>query len=177
MAWESAVFDLLDDLEQQAEAAFHAERGAELEDRARSEYAEVPLAGRLMASVGRDLVVGLPGLGAVAGHLDRVGAGWLLLRGPAQDWVVPQAALGAVEGLSDRALPEVAWPRLARLGLRSPLRRLADARERCLLHLRDGSRHDGRLGRVGQDFVEVVVGPGRVLVVPLDALVAVQSRD
>ena len=70
----------------------------------------------------------------------------------------------------------VAWSPLARLGLGSALRRLADAGERCVLHLLDGTSHDAVLRRIGADFVEVTVGEGRTVLVALDALAAVQSR-
>ena len=41
MAWEEELFALLDDLEQQAEALYDAERDAELADRSRAEYQQV----------------------------------------------------------------------------------------------------------------------------------------
>jgi hypothetical protein len=82
-----------------------------------------------------------------------------------------------VHGASDRAVPEVAWPPVARLGVAAALRRLADAAEPCSLHLTDGHRHDGTLQRVGADFVEVSTGEvGRLVLVALDHVAAVQSR-
>lgn len=178
MAWEEDLFAVLDDLEAQAAAVYDAERAPELADRERAEYQQVRLAARLMASVDRDLTVQVTGVGAVAGRLERVAQGWCLLAGPAQDWVVRHAAIAAVEGASDRAVPEVAWPAVARLGVGSALRRLADAGERCVLHRLDGGRHDGVLRRVGHDFVEVLEGdPPRATLVAFTALAAVQSRD
>ena len=53
MVWDERLFDLLDDLEGQAEALYAAERDAELADRSRAEYASVTLESRLMASTGR----------------------------------------------------------------------------------------------------------------------------
>jgi hypothetical protein len=178
MAWEDELFAVLDDLEAEASALWEAERAPELADRERAEYREVPLAARLMASVDADLVLHVTGVGALAGRLDRVAQGWCVLTGPAQDWVVRQAAVAAVDGASDRAVPEVAWPATARLGLGSALRRIADAGERCVVHRLDGARHDGMLRRVGHDFVEVLEGePARVSLVAYDAVAAVQSRD
>lgn len=180
MAWEEELFAVLDDLEQQAGAAYAAERDLELADRARAEYREVTLAGRLMASLEREVDVAVLGVGALSGELRRVGDGWLLLRGRDQEWIVALAALGAVHGASDRAVPEVAWSPLTRLGLGSALRRLAEAGRRCVLHLRDGAVLDGVPTRVGADFVEVAVGEpgsGRTALVPQAALAAVQSRD
>lgn len=178
MAWEHELFAFLDDLEEQAGALYDADRAPELADRERAEYQQVPLAARLMASVGLDLTLHVTGVGAVAGRLERVAAGWCLLAGPAQDWVVRLPAVAAVDGASDRAVPEVAWSPVARLGLGSALRRLADAGERCVVHRLDGARHDGTLRRVGQDFVEVLEGdPARVTLVAHDAVAAIQSRE
>ncbi|MEN8704764.1 MAG: hypothetical protein ABF306_01385 [Nocardioides marinisabuli] len=177
MTWEERLFDVLDDLEQQAEALYGAERSLELADRARAAYAEVSLASRLMAATGSQVRLEVRGVGALAGSLERVGQGWLLLRGPAQDWVVRTAALSAAHDLPERSVPEVAWPATARLGVGSALRRLADSGERGVLHLVDGSRHDGVPARVGADFVEVRAAGERVVLVALEALAAVQSRD
>ncbi|MCB0830489.1 MAG: hypothetical protein KDB64_06170 [Solirubrobacterales bacterium] len=176
MAWEEDLFAVLDDLEQQAEAAFDAGRDADLADRSRSAYREVTLASRMFASIGTALRLDVTGVGTVSGVLDRVGSGWCLLGGPGQDWVVRLPAVTAVHGAAERSVPEVAWSPLARLGLGSALRRLADAGERCVLHLLDGTSHDAVLRRIGADFVEVTVGEGRTVLVALDALAAVQSR-
>jgi hypothetical protein len=177
MGWEEHLFALFDDLEQQAEALYNTERDAELADRSRSAYHEVTLAGRLMASTGRVVALDVRGVGRLDGTLDRVAAAWFLLRGPAQDWVLRTAAVQLVAGTSERSLPEVAWPPVARLGLGSALRRLADAGERCVLHLLDGARHEAVLVRVGADFVEARVSGGRTVLVAVDALAGVQSRD
>jgi hypothetical protein len=177
VAWEDELFDYLDDLEGQAGALYAADRAPELADRSRAEYASVSLAARLMASIDLDVTLELAGAGPVAGRLARVAAGWCLLRGPGQDWVVRLDAIVSVLGSSDRAVPELAWPVSARLGLGAPLRRLSDAAEPCSLHLVDGRRQDGVLLRVGADFAEVATGEaGRVVLVALDHLAAVQSR-
>jgi hypothetical protein len=177
MAWEEELFALLDDLEQQAEALYDAERGVELADRSRSEYQQVTLASRLMASVGGEVALDVRAVGTITGTLERVGTGWCLLSGSGQDWIVPLAALVTLRGASERSSPEVAWSPVARLGLGSALRRLAGAGERCVLHLVDGRVLDGTLRRVGADFVEARVGEeGRAVLVPYDGLAAVQSR-
>lgn len=178
MTWEDDLFRLFDDLEGQASAAFAREREAELADRRRAEYQEVTLAARLMASVGREVGLEVAGVGALTGVLERVATGWLVLRGPVQDWVVRQPAVTAVRGAGDRAVPAVAWPVAARLGLGSALRRLADAEERCVFLGIHGGRQEGVPRRVGSDFVEVAVGePTRLVLVPFATLAAVQSRD
>ena len=178
MAWEEELFALLDDLEQQAEALYDAERDAELADRSRAEYQQVTLASRLMASVDREVRLEVTGVGAVE---RRARAG--------RRRVVRAARAGARTGSSAcRPSPRCTAPPTARCrrspGHRSPgsalgsaLRRLADAGERCVLHLRDGSRHDAVLRRVGADFVEVDRRRGPHRAGRLRALAAVQSRD
>jgi hypothetical protein len=170
------LFGFLDDLEQQARALYDAERESELADRRRSVYAAVTLVSRLMASADTEVTLDLHGVGVVSGLLRRVGPDWCLLHGAAQDWVVRLAAVKAVEGGSDRSVPEVAWSPVNRLGLGSALRRLADARAQCRIHAVDASVRDGVLGRVGADFVELLVGHGRVALVARETLAAVQSR-
>ena len=176
MAWEEELFALLDDLEQQAEALYAAERGPELADRSRAAYREVTLASRLMASLGAELRLDVTGVGAVAGVLERVGTGWCLVSGAAQDWVVCLPAVVGVHGAAERSVPEVAWSPVARLGLGSALRRLADAGERCVLHLVDGTSYDALPRRIGADFVEATVGEDRTVLVAFGALAAAQSR-
>jgi hypothetical protein len=177
MSWEEEVFALLDDLEQQAEAMYAAERDADLADRSRAAYREVTLASRLMASVGEELRLDVVGIGAVAGVLERVGDGWCLVAGPAQDWVVHLRAVAAVTGATERSVPEVAWSPVAKLGVGSALRRIADAGERCVLHLVDGTTYDALLRRIGADFVEARIGEDRTVLVPIAALAAAQSRE
>ena len=177
MAWEEELFAVLDDLEQQAEALYDAERDVDLADRSRAEYQQVSLVSRLMASVGRAVRLEVRGVGAVSGELDRVASGWCLVRAGDQDWVVCLDAVAVVRGASDRSVPEVAWSPVTRLGLGSALRRIADTGERCVLRLVDGAAHDAVLRRVGADFVEATVGEGTVVLVAFGNLAAVQSRD
>jgi hypothetical protein len=177
MSWEEELFDYLDDLEGQAAALFDADREPEIADRSRAEYQQVTLASRLMASTDRGVTLEVLGVGSLTGRLARVAAGWCLLEGPGQDWLVSLDSLATVHGVSDRAVPELAWPAVSRLGLGSALRRLAESAEPCTLHLTDGRRHDGTLHRVGADFVEVSTGEARRLVlVGFGQLAAVQSR-
>ncbi len=175
MSWDEDLFAMLDDLEQQAEALYDADRDAEVADRSRAEYGAVPLAGRLMASLDHDLSLEVLGVGRVTGTLQRVARGWLLLESGGVEWVVALPAVVAVVGASPRAVPEVAWSPIARLGLGSALRRLSEAGERCVVHRTDGGRSDGVVRRVGADFVEVEVATGRVELVAFSAIAAVQS--
>jgi len=176
MAWDEELFAYLDDLEGQAAALYAAERAPELTDRSRAEYQSVTLAARLMAGLGLELTLDVAGVGAVSGRLERVATGWCLLRGAGQDWLVRLEAVMAVHGGSNRAVPEVAWPATARLGLGAALRRLEESAQPCSVHRTDGARHDGTVLRVGADFVELAAGEvGRVVLVALDRLAAVAS--
>ena len=173
---DEELFAFLDDLEQQAQALYDADRASELADRSRAEYAGVSLVSRLMASADRELTLDVLGAGPVTGRLGRVGPDWCLVHGSGQDWVVRVAAVKAVEGASGRSVPEVAWSPVSRLGLGSALRRLADAGSGCRVVSLDGTDRVGTLGRVGADFVEVHLTPQRCALVARDALAAVQSR-
>ncbi|MEJ7796420.1 MAG: hypothetical protein WKF50_12775 [Nocardioides sp.] len=176
MNWDEQLFAVLDDLEQQAESLYDAERDAEVADRSRAEYGAVTLASRLMASLEAELSLDVLGVGRVSGRLQRVATGWLLLETAAGQWVVPLSAVTSVGGASSRSVPEVAWSPVTRLGLGSALRRLSDAGERCLVHRVDGGRVDGVVRRVGKDFVEVGISPERVDLVAFAAIAAVQSH-
>ncbi|MQW75653.1 hypothetical protein GHK92_07200 [Nocardioides sp. dk4132] len=177
MAWEDELFAMLEDLEQQAGALYDAERAPELADRARAEYRSVTLAGRLMASLDHEVVLEVAGAGVVTGRLARVGPTWCLVSAPGQDRLVVLDAVEAAEGLSERAVPEVAWSPVARLGLASALRRLAEAGECCVLVTRGAATYDGRLRRVGADFVEVETGAaGRVRLLAFSGLAVVRAR-
>lgn len=175
--WEQRLMALFDDLEQQADALFVAEREAEVAERARSEYATVTLATRLMAARGAEVGLVVEGVGTVSGPLHRVAGDWCLLGAAGQDWIVRLPAVVAVRGLPSLSVAEAAWPVTARLGLGSALRRLADGREECRLRLRDGTAYDARLGRVGADFVEAFTGDHiEPLVLAITALAAVHTR-
>ncbi len=176
MAWEEDLFGVLDDLEGQAEALYDAERRLELADRSRAEYVFVTLGSRLLASLDATVTLRVAGLGSVSGVLVRVGDGWCLVASGEQEWVLPWSALLRVDGASERSVPEVAWPAVARLRIGSALRRIADAGEECRVTDTSGASYDGRLGRVGADFVEVAGPARRVGLVPLAGLAAVQRR-
>ncbi|WP_300403682.1 hypothetical protein [uncultured Nocardioides sp.] len=174
MAWEEQVFSLLEDLEQQAESMYAVERGSELADRARSEYATVTLAARLAAGVGAPISLEVRGVGRLTGVLERVAAGWLRIGVAGQEWVVRTSAVVEVRGASPRAVPEVAWSVADRVGVGSALRRLADEAQPCWWHRLDGGRTEGVPVRVGADFLELRSGAqGEGVLVALDALAAV----
>lgn len=192
MAWEDSVLALFADLELQAEGLHLEERRAEVAALGAAHYAEITLDSRILGSVGEAVTVRLRGGLAVRGRLTRAAADWALLEDEhGRAWLLPQSGIATVAGLSDRSVGEEARTVLAKLRIGSVLRSLAGVGHECVLHLVDGTRVEGRLGRVGRDFVEVhpgplagassgprsgpLSGPGRE-VVPLGALAAVQER-
>ena len=180
MSWELRLLDLFEDLEQQAEGAAMVARDAEVAELARAEYSEVDLAARWHASLGLDVeLVGSGGL-VVRGQVARVGAGWCLLTGGSEDgsgpqeWLFVLAGLVSARGLSQQARPQATRPITGRLGLGSALRRVVEERGPVTLVRSDGERRQGRLGRVGKDFVELVPEDGGVEIVPFSALAALR---
>jgi hypothetical protein len=175
---EERLSDVFDDLEGQAEALYAAELEAEVTDRSRAAYAEVTLSGRLMASVGARVALEATGAGLLRGELRRVATGWCLLAADNDEWLVPFGSIVVAYGLSPRSVPEVAWPAVARLGLASPLRRLADDAAPCVVVTRAGARHEVVLRRVGADFVEAdtVSDHRRSLVLTVASVGAIQCR-
>lgn len=172
---ETRLFELFDDLESQAEAWHSAERRTEVADRARASYREVPLQSRLLAARGEILTLRVRGIGLVAGELTRAGTGWVELEGAGHCWLIPQTALLTVTGVGERAVPAVAWGVVDRLTVASPLRALADGGESCRVHLVDQTWWDGRIGRVGADFVEVLAR-GEVSLVALEGLAGIRHQ-
>lgn len=162
----------LDELEQEASGAWTAERHLEVEERARAEYARVSLAARLMASCGREIHLVVQDVGPLSGELVRVADGWCLIEAGGVSWLVVLDAVETARGVVPGAVAPEAWPVTSRLGLGSALRGLAG--ERAVLRLRSGSRVEGRVGRVGADFVEVHPDAGQPVVVAWSALAAVR---
>ena len=168
MGWDRALASLFDDLEQQAEGLVLSARDADVAEHGRAEYASVDLESRVHASVGARVACDLLGGHRLRGTLARAGRDWLLLvplegsdDGDDSGWVVHLRCVTRLSGLGQRALPPEARGVLARLGLGSVLRRLAESRRPVLLALTDGAQVRGGVGRIGADFVEVIVeGPG-----------------
>ena len=183
MRWEEKLLDLFEDLEQQAAGLHLAERDAEIADRSRSEYAGVTLVSRLHGSVGAVVTLDVIGVGVVEGTLLRVGADWCLVRSSpsGHEWIVALAGVKRAGGLTERAVNELARSVVARLGLGSALRGVADTHAVIVLHHVDGTASRGHLARVGADFVELVSAddqrpnaPGRADVLSFDMLAAVR---
>jgi hypothetical protein len=179
MSWELRLLDLFEDLEQQAAGAALAMRDAEVAELARGEYSEIELAARCHASVGLDVELTGPAGVFVRGRVARVGAGWCLLvsgmedRSEPQEWLFVLTGLVSARGLSTRATPLSTRPITGRLGLASVLRGIAEERGPVTLVRSDGERRQGRLGRVGKDFLELL-GETGAEVVPFSALAALR---
>jgi hypothetical protein len=179
VSWAESMFEVFDDLEQQAAGLHLLERDAEVAEMSVAEYSRISLAERLHASVGQHLRLRLVGGHQVTGRLTRSGPDWLLLVDRGAEWIVRCEGIASVSGLSQRADSEETWSVVDRLTIRSLLRRLSADSVGCLVRFVDDQQVQGRIGRVGQDFLELHVGEGdgrRVHVVPLHAVVALQEQ-
>ena len=157
MRWER----LFDDVEAQLEAADRAELAGEVADRTRREVARLRLVDRLRASIGADLQLRVAGAGAICGRLRRAGEGWLLLAPDAGPSVfVLRDAVLTVDGLPSAAVePGSEGAVLSRLDVGHALRAVARDRSPVSVVLRDGTRLDGTLDRVGADFADLALHP------------------
>jgi hypothetical protein len=179
MGWEESMFAVLDDLEQQAAGLHLVERDAEVADLTVAEYSAISLGARLHASLGLELRVRLVGGRQLSGRLARVGKDWMLLVDGSGQWIVRSNGIAALTGLSARADSEETWSVMDRLTLRAVLRRLSSVSEPCQVHFVDDQQVAGRVGRVGRDFFELLVGEGpdrTVQVVPVISVCALQGR-
>lgn len=176
-SWDEQLFVLFDDLEGQAAALYELERDAELVDRSRAAYREVTLESRLVASTGAHVGLEVAGAGRIEGELQRIGTGWCLVSGHAQDWIVRTPCVQVAYGASLRSVPEVARSPLHKLGVASAFRRLAESQLRCVVHLVDGGQHEAVVCRVGADFVEIRTPNDTLVLIAYAAISAVQSRD
>jgi hypothetical protein len=175
MTWERRLFDLFEDLEQQADGLSRAGRDAEVAELAVAGYAEVDLAARVHASVGSEVELWLAGGEIVRGRLARAGADWCLLHAPApaREHLVRIAALAVARGLSSRAVPEPARRVTARLGWGSVLRSVAEERRAVHVLGVDGRQRHGVVQRVGADFFELA-GENDSWVLPFGAVAALR---
>ena len=185
MSWDRALFALFDDLEQQAEGLALVARDAEVAEHGRAEYAAVDLESRVHGSVGAVVTCDVLGGRRLHGAVARAGRDWLLLEPDAAagdaraSWVVHLSCVTRISGLGPRAVPEGSRGVVARLGLGSVLRRLAESREPTVLALADGTQVRGRVGRIGADFVEVLgdqrAGAAEADLVALSAVAALRG--
>jgi hypothetical protein len=167
---------MLDDLEMQAEGLHLAERAVEVGELSVAQYAEVELVGRLHASVGRQVHVGTTDDLEIHGRLTATGADWMLVGDSAGVWFVHLSAVAVLRGLAPGSLPAEARPLTARLSLRSALRRFAEDRRPCTVHLRGGRALHGNLTHVGADFAVLRQGrTGEPVTLPLGAVAVVHG--
>jgi hypothetical protein len=152
---------LFDDVEAQLDAADRAELAGEVADRTRREVARLRLVDRLRAGIDAELQLRILGAGMLHGRLRRAGEGWLLLEpdaGPSA--LVLQAAVLELGGLPVAAAePGSEGPVLSRLDIGYALRAIARDRSPVAVLLRDGTRLDGTLDRIGSDFADVALHP------------------
>lgn len=177
MGWEDEVFQLLEDLEGQAEVGFAAEREQEVAERSAMEYRDVTWASRVHGSLGAEASVRVEGVGVLSGTLAGAGSGWLLLESGQRSWLVCTSAVCWLSGLGRRSVPRAARGVAARLGLGSPLRRMAERGTQMQVHLRDGSVQRGQVSRVGADFCELRGEGGHEVVLPWQAVAVFASIE
>ncbi|QWC84062.1 hypothetical protein KLP28_10615 [Nocardioidaceae bacterium] len=167
--------EALSDLESQAAAWSREEREAEVDDRVVEAYRSVTLAARLVASLGRDLVVDLGRAGRVRGELTGAGDGWAVLEDDrGVETVVLTEAVSVVHGAVHAAASAAAWPLSSRRSLAASLTRQLADQAPVVLTLRDGERRSGRGRRVGADFLELGVDDGGTVLVALSAVATVR---
>jgi len=182
MRWEG----LFADLEGQLAAEQRRELDDEVAERTRRERALVTLHGRLAASVGAQLRLGLTGGLDLTGTLIDLGAEWLLVRTETggREVVVPVAAVSSVAGLGQDA-DDGRSARRFTLGY--ALRALS--RDRATVAVRvtgGGPALVGTIDAVGADHLDLALHhegvPRRrdnitaVATVPFTGLLAVESR-
>ncbi len=174
---EDPMDALLSDLERQAEGLHLADREIEVAELATAQYAEVTLAARLHAAVGAPLRVRLAGDESVLeGTVEDAGLGWFALARAATTWIVATGGVVELIGLVDAAVPDTARPAVSRLSIRAALRAHA-GESPVVLRLTTGAVREGRLVRVGADFVELRPEASPVVVLPLAAIAAVGVRS
>jgi hypothetical protein len=163
--------DLLGDLETQMLAEERLELEAEVADRALREAAMLALADRLRAAVGATVRLELRGVGIVGGQMAAVGPDWLTLQefSAATTSLVPLSAILAVRDLPDGAAP-LEGVVSSRYTVQMVLRRISSAGLPVVVSLDDGSARRGRLGVVGQDYVELNGGEGGRLLIASSAV-------
>jgi hypothetical protein len=177
-------WDLLwSDLASQASGWERADLEGEAAERELIESAAVTWMDRLRGSVGRPLVCRTRGGGVWRGLVVAHGADFVVLASAEAETAGPThvvlrpATIRAVEGLSGRAVPvDAVGTVAARRTFGSLLRRMAVDRLEVAVHLDDTRVQSGDVGRVGQDYVDVVDEAGRVTSVVVDGIVAVTPR-
>lgn len=179
MRWDR----LFDDLEAQLLAADAAARADEVAERTRMELARVELADRVLAGVGQEVTVHLPGGRRLCGRIREAAQQWLLLDGrPAT--LVRLDAVHGVSGLGSGAATGNRTGVARRYGLTAVLRVVARDRSPVRIGLVDGMVLTGTVDGVGADHLDLAEHPPdeprraaqvrTVRCVPFSALATVQ---
>jgi len=147
---------LFADLEAQLQAEEAGDLASEVASRTRHESGQLTMADRLRAAVGHPVRIRCAGVGDLAGKLQDVGAGWLLLdEGLGREVLVSLSAVGAVQGLSHLSMAASDTAVTRRLDLRYAIRGLTRDRSPLQVLLTSGETLTGTFDRVGSDFVEL----------------------
>ncbi len=193
MRWDR----FFEDLEDQLDSEWEAERAALDTEAERLRLARVPLRDRLvaMARDTRAVSVALRGAGAMTGRVTRVGADWFALAGDeasARVTIVPLGAVVSVGASLDTVLVSVrdAQPGTSltqRMGIGFVLRDLVRRRSAVTARLVDGTALDGTIDRAGVDHFDLALHepgtPRRATsvtgyrLVPFEALAAVRLAE
>jgi len=174
---------LFADLEAQLQAEEAGDLASEVASRTRHESGQLTMADRLRAAVGHPVRITCAGAGELAGTLQDVGSGWLLLdEGLGREILVNLSSVGTVRGLSQLSVTASDTAVTRRLDLRYALRGLTRDRSPLQVLLSSGEILSGTFDRVGSDFVELaehLAGerrrPGDVRAVRLVSLPAISA--
>ncbi|MFC0626627.1 hypothetical protein [Kribbella deserti] len=152
---------LFEDLESQFDALTDGDLYGEVADRIRAEVGRITVLDRLRGAVGDTIQVELGSGRTVQGVLSRVGKDCLLVTAERYDeWLIPVAALRAVQGLGPWAEPAQGAV-AAKLGLAHLLRGIARDRSAVTVFCAgvDQQAVTGTVDRVGADFLEMAEHP------------------
>lgn len=177
---------LFADLEAQLHAEEAGDLASEVSSRTRHESGQLTMADRLRAAVGHPIRITCSGAGELAGQLQDVGTGWLLLdEGMGREVLVNSVAVVGVLGAGQLSSPYTGTAVTRRLDLRYAIRGLARDRSRLQVLLTSGDVLTGTFDRVGADFAELAEHPAGefrraggvrgVRLVPLAAIAAVRT--
>lgn len=168
MDWELVI----EDLHSQLDAAERDRITAEAVELLDGEFAQVRLADRLRARRGEDVVVRLLDGTELRGRLADVAVQWFLLAEGTARVLVPVDAVAVAWPLAAAATPPGTVE--SRLRITHALRGLARHGGDVVVLTTAGAL-TGRLGRVGDDHVDVRLSGGQVRAVALRALLAVRT--
>lgn len=144
--------DLFDDLEAQLMRADREAFDDEVRERAEAEKAAVTFGAILAASEGERLRLTLVDGSRVEGSVTDCAAQWVHLTDGPREWLVPAAAIAAVDGAA-RGAPDPGMV-VSRLTLGHALRALAEGGGEVLV-VAQGLQVRGAISAVGADFVTV----------------------